>query len=357
MPAPYNDAYSITYPFDGLDVVNQTVDGRPIDNPEMHARVKAHQSLLFTKIAAYLNLPSAMPEDVEPANLSDISLPENSNLAAFKKMLRDLFFWRSNASTFRKVTGVVVGVLLLPFRLISVIFSTLIHTLMLLTEQLPLFLQNVCKNHFGENSLGAKIFGIWHFIGRAITSPLVAFEMERAKGSERSTILTFLISGLVWGALAALFAPLVQLIVPVAAAGVANYCDINLQTIGSFICDFIVDAVYAVRNFALLISHIGAIWNNSRSDASRGSDPGDAPALGAPAYEGLGVTARLLDSQGFEAVSVASATAEPTPASKATFSEIAAKTLNNAEGYTADEKDEKKEQDESISAPGSGYSG
>lgn len=206
MPMWLTKAFIRTFPCDGFDPVYGKFDYRQDNYPTDQAKI-AHLSLPSTQIRAFFGLPSSLRKDESSVGFS---------------ILKDYFYWPEdpNASALRKVMGVLFGIGFLPFRLASVIGSTLVHTLMLVTELLPLALHNLCKEKFGEDSIGAKIFYGIHFVGRAITSPVVNFLAQMKKSSPAKMAGSALLSCAAYAALLPLLPILIPILIPALVYGI-----------------------------------------------------------------------------------------------------------------------------------------
>lgn len=169
MPKWLDDAFNYSIPFSGYNPVTKIVtnaSGENLYDPAISEQVKNHKTSLYVQITSFFKIPNALRQYSEPSFVSTLKdlffIPDISNIWDVHPAYLSLCF--------------VVGLAWLPFRLAFMIGGTLINILSLVTEVLPLSLQNLCLEKLGKNSILAKVFGVLHSIGRAITSPIAFIE-------------------------------------------------------------------------------------------------------------------------------------------------------------------------------------
>ena len=213
MPQWLSDAFDVVFPSDGLDVTNEMINGNPIHKDGVstfaHQDSLAFTTSLLVRLASFSGVANRMRRGKNPIQ--------------FKLLLDFVFYPDEGAPTWQNVFQIAAMCTGIPFafNLLSLVASTFLHTLMLLTELLPLALQNLVreKNEKGDSTfltiLEALLGGL-HFIGRAITSPITGMRMALKEGP--STITKILLAVLSMAITAAVYTILFPLAVKFAIA-------------------------------------------------------------------------------------------------------------------------------------------
>lgn len=236
IPESFSFSYDTTYPFDGFDVAEGTVNGKKIS--EINVRFSEYISNPWTRATSFLGIKNRMRRDhrhpAANAALNMIGWPE-----------ADAPLWQK-----------VISYLLIPFtlawNLLMVIPKIVINIARLFTEFLPLSLALVCdvkaketKNSFGHAALTVirDIFKGLYFIGRAITNPITAMKASYYENDGIRAFLVPLASALITIVSFAIIIPVVwPYAVQFITGTVVPFLTTNLPAV-------IVNAAQAVINF------------------------------------------------------------------------------------------------------------
>lgn len=150
-------------------------------------------------------------------------------LEMLKSAALNLVGWpQENAGFLARWIQIILAVagISLASNLLSVVFSTSIHVVMLFTEFLPLVIQQGCNElnkHADNRFIGflAGLSGFLHFIGRATTSPITGVRQAWEEGKEYGLLtagLSFLVTVATWSLLAIVVVPVVLPVLPQAFA-------------------------------------------------------------------------------------------------------------------------------------------
>jgi len=175
MPKWLANPFGRVFPMAGYDIHRQTINGVKIKNldEDSYQAALIYHNNLAVRILTWFGFDMRMRygQKIDSSSI-------------FKTWFLNLVGWpQKNASIPATVIKIILAVtgISLAASLISVVFSTLIHTAMLFTELLPLTLAELCREKAAEvenkhvkGLLGAiaLFFDFIHFIGRSITSPV-----------------------------------------------------------------------------------------------------------------------------------------------------------------------------------------
>ena len=180
-PTLFRRTFLETYSFDGYDASRDMVNGDPVvkvlrPHSVLPTPARGYAFSLRTMLTSYFGVADRMRKNGKSTG---------------RNIAEDFFFWpAADAPLPQKIFQWLAAISLIPAvaNLLSMILTTLVHTLMLATEFLPLALKNYFyakfeaskRDHDDGNKawlyLG-RAFAVLHFIGRAITSPITNIRM------------------------------------------------------------------------------------------------------------------------------------------------------------------------------------